>query len=420
MTRADCAYFSTLNPRFKRIAGLEELSGCDKIINFLKEKKYDYISLYNSSAKIKNYCPLVSDNYLSSKSIYTNTNFIIPPNEQEDAYEYAYSNRISQNLYLDQNLLVAIAWVIQSERRLFNLFPEVIFVDTFKDTNDEGRPLLTISGCSSDGKMFTFLRSFFPNERTWCFRWIFSHVLPTLFSSEILERVNLIITDGDYCEITQIDNCLSKVMPNAQRGRCAWHAVNRGWGKNGPKVLSKDKQKYQQIVYNCHCWIYSWMNSTIESEEEYIISKQLFEKYVFSDPVINITGSVFGSSVLNFIRGHIEPILTHLLFFKRMNIRHFDQIFNTKLEGVFKGIKYCASPVNPSLTLDKSLTILSNNAERKCDNIQKIKTNDVLKTKTWINLSCGDKLNKRGEQLLSNQWNIRNKYSNVMEKNFSG
>ena len=48
--------------------------------------------------KFPNQTPLVSDNYLSSKSIYTNTNFVIPPNEQKDAYDYAIDNRRNRKL----------------------------------------------------------------------------------------------------------------------------------------------------------------------------------------------------------------------------------------------------------------------------------------------------------------------------------
>ena len=34
---------------------------------------------------------LVNDNYISSSSLYSNTKFIVPPNEQEDATKYAFN-----------------------------------------------------------------------------------------------------------------------------------------------------------------------------------------------------------------------------------------------------------------------------------------------------------------------------------------
>jgi len=59
-------------------------------------------------------------------------------------------------LQKDQNSFMAIAWVISSERRVLELYPDTLFVDATEDTNKEGHPLLTIGGCDSSGKMFTF------------------------------------------------------------------------------------------------------------------------------------------------------------------------------------------------------------------------------------------------------------------------
>ena len=166
----------------KRINGLEGLT--DPIMDFFQNHKYGYIVLYNSS--IPQYkteiVDLVNDNYISSHSLFTNTEFIVPANERLDASNYALLDNISnRNLQKDQNLFMTLAWAVPSERRMLELYPDTLFVDATEDTNKEGRPLLTIGGCDSSGKMFTFLRSFLANQRSWSFRWIFMHVLPTMF-----------------------------------------------------------------------------------------------------------------------------------------------------------------------------------------------------------------------------------------------
>ena len=160
-----CHYLGTLGNDLKRLASLDGLSSSDRIINFFQDKSYDYILLYNSMNLFpEDSVDLVNDNYISSSSLYSNTKFIVPPNEQEDATKYASDSRVNRNLRNDQNLLVALAWVVPSERRLFRLFPETLFVDSVEDTNNEGRPLLTMSECDSNEKMFTFLRAFLPNQ----------------------------------------------------------------------------------------------------------------------------------------------------------------------------------------------------------------------------------------------------------------
>jgi len=103
------------------------------------------------------------------------------------------------------NLFMAIAWVVPSERRMLELYHDTLCVDATEDTNKEGRPLLTIGGCDSSGRVFTFLRDFLANQRSWSFCRIVMHVFPTMFSKNIFERIKVIISDGDSQEYQQID-----------------------------------------------------------------------------------------------------------------------------------------------------------------------------------------------------------------------
>jgi len=74
---------------------------------------------------------LLNDNFVSSKMLYTNTEFVVPPNEKVDANEYTNHSRVlHQNLKNDQNLLVALALVVPSERLMFKVYPEELFVET--------------------------------------------------------------------------------------------------------------------------------------------------------------------------------------------------------------------------------------------------------------------------------------------------
>jgi len=48
VTLQACHYLSSLNDDLIRMANLSELGSADTIIDFLKSKKYDYITLFNS------------------------------------------------------------------------------------------------------------------------------------------------------------------------------------------------------------------------------------------------------------------------------------------------------------------------------------------------------------------------------------
>ena len=125
--------------------------------------------------------------------------------ESADVKDYAQKSRHAVGASDDQDILIACCWVLPNGRRLFKAFPEVIGVDGTHETNNESRPLLTLSVKDSDGNVIVVLRCFAPNERSWLFRWLFQEALPVLLGKDTLELVKLIMTDGDSQEMTQVD-----------------------------------------------------------------------------------------------------------------------------------------------------------------------------------------------------------------------
>ena len=84
----------------------------------------------------------------------------------------------------DQDLLLALAWVIPEELHLAYLYPEVIMVDVVCGVNKEQLPLLTITGITRFNIVFNVLREYLPNQRRWMFKWIFSIVAPLFLVKE--------------------------------------------------------------------------------------------------------------------------------------------------------------------------------------------------------------------------------------------
>ena len=117
-------------------------------------------------------------------------------------------SRSTKNLEDNQKYMMGFAWVIPNELRLFESFANIIMVDSVEKTNNEKRPLLTVGGKDSNGKMFIFLR------------WIFSVVMPSLISKKLLEKVRIIISNGDSQFFTQIDNVIRSYFKNAKHICC--------------------------------------------------------------------------------------------------------------------------------------------------------------------------------------------------------
>jgi len=144
------------------------------------------------------------------------------PEEKTDLEMYAAQHRGALLLNDDQEVLLAVAWVLPIERHQFHLFPCIVHIDSTMCTNKEGRPLLTMSGRDSSGNQFIFFRAFLPNECAWVFKWVFQNVMPTLFGKDALKRIVLFVTDGDQQLSLQLDLATEKYFPNTYRAAKVW------------------------------------------------------------------------------------------------------------------------------------------------------------------------------------------------------
>ena len=83
---------------------------------------------------------------------------------------------------------MAFALVLPEEMYLFSLFPEVIYADVVKSTNNEKRPLFTMCGKTTHGKFFNIMRVFLHHEKCWysdgC-----SVSLPRLFGKPTVKKL---------------------------------------------------------------------------------------------------------------------------------------------------------------------------------------------------------------------------------------
>jgi MULE transposase domain len=198
-------------------------------------------------------------------------NMPLEVSETAEFKEYARKSRYAVGATDDQDILIACCWVLPSGRRLFRAFPEVVGVDGTHETNNEGRPLLTLSVKDSNGNVIVVVRCFAPNERSWLFRWLFQEAIPVLLGKDTLQLVKLIMTDGDSQEMTQVDYAIDRFFVNAIRTRCGWHLVHQGWrrecrGLGFRKGKRAAARRQVRVIQN---WLYSWMRRGVDSKEEY-------------------------------------------------------------------------------------------------------------------------------------------------------
>jgi hypothetical protein len=251
LSRQQVAYLKSLKTSLGSALDGEE-SSPDAMFRFFDKTRISYCCLYHHVPAVTSTNP-TSTSIRSPQSqlvhevrspgdggsstndeLQTNT-MELPLSENQDLLDFADEHRQELQLTNDQQLMIGCAWVTPNEKRLFQMFPEVVHVDATADTNNENRPLTTITIRDSRGNVVTVLRVFMPNERAWAFRWLFQVVFYTLLGCSGLGRIKVVITDGDAQETSQLDLAIQAFFPRALRIRCGWHIVDRGWHRHGPK-----------------------------------------------------------------------------------------------------------------------------------------------------------------------------------------
>ena len=340
----------------------------------------------------------------------------LPSDKKVDLEKFVDGHRNILQVEKEKALFIGLAWVLPMEQKFFHHFPEVICVDTVSHTNKDKRPLLTISGKDSYGKMFIILRAFLPNERAWVFRWIFSIVMPTLFPGYILSKVKSIITDGCPQEFMQIDIARQNIFNNALRVRCGFHLVRMGWTHHIMKKHCFPTSVgcfYDRVCNHLNKWMYSWMKSSCETREEYLVSKLMFKKFLNSKPIKTKLGTTFIQNVESFVTKHIEPHETYFCFYLRLNLRSFEEYTNSIHEGTNRGLKYNSAPVGPSTNIEKALAIMCNNAERSVTKKKKIASKDFRGSKMYSQLKCSNKIVPIADSILFQNWKKRLCYKSI-------
>ena len=411
----------------------------DDIYKFLEELGHYYISLLSRGpadaveAMSTSKDPLskdpVSHSILFNESRLGNVtgqeDVVVETSDDQDMLKIVTDHR--RELKVDDSkemMVLGIAHAMPFELDQFALFHVSLHIDATSDTNKEGRPLVTVTSKDSYGRMFFVLRAFLPSEQSWAYKWLFHTVFPVLIGKEVLNKVSIVVTDGDSQEITQLEDAVKKHFPSVYRLRCSWHIIDRGWHKKvnvslggharrkRPALLKGTRRRKAAPMTNInktartiYRWIFSWAQpSYCETQEEYFVSKALFMKFVQSKQVRTLFGAIFVHSVVDFVRESVFPHEERFCYYKRHALFHLEIHTNCGQEGTNNGVKNNASPVMPQNNLDRTIKTLSLVAEVKAANISILVGNKTHRTKLWTDSPTSSHVSDPCESMVQMEW----------------
>jgi hypothetical protein len=348
--------------------------------------------------------------------------------EESAVKQIADNHREVRGIQDDQEMMVAVAFTNPYEVRQLKCFHSVLHIDCTADTNKEGRPLLTITSKDSNGKMFTGLRCFMPNEQAWAFQWLFLTVFPALFGphASFLPKLSVIVTDGDKTMIEQLEIAIARFFPpNVYRIRCSWHIIDRGWStqvklplggfsrrKRAAHLVGRKRKAHvpltdaKRLARTFYFWMFSWAQPRYcLSREEYNVSKALFLYVLRTTDVTDILGEDATKTIISFARNFVFPHEEHFCYFLRKDKFHLDSHTNCGHEGTNNGLKHGAAPVQPQNRIDRAAQTLSFNADVKSVET-KILMEQKLSTKSlWSNSPTSNSVTDICESMLMFEWN---------------
>jgi len=234
-------------------------------------------------------------------------------------------------------ILLGVAWCREDERILFEKHPELLMFDVTHQTNEEKRPLGIAAAVDQNMEIFTPFRVFMPSQQQWVFDWIFRSCIPVLMGPHILERTQLVLTDGDKQMYGAFDNVKEAFYPNAKHGLCMFHLVNKGLERIKCKLRRQDKTRVNNMLHTFKTSVFTWFQlGGVKNLPEFGMSRAALRKWLSDlqddedeDEDVRHNAMVLQDFLLQCILPHKNRFLVCL----RIGGRTLDYRANSALEG---------------------------------------------------------------------------------------
>jgi hypothetical protein len=312
----------------------------------------------------------------------------------------------------DGRILIAVAWVTNEEKRLFELFPEVLKADVTSQTNKEKRPLFLVVGKDSYGKTFTVLRCFMPSEQKWMFQWLWETGIPILVPKSALQRNVLLLTDGDFNEYEPFVNARDTLYPHSQHGLCCYHLINLPMSKKLGLNLTHLSEKGRNLMNIFINWIHSWTNE-VETMAEYQFSKDVLDCW-FQSPAVREELKEWRITVLqNYILMSILPHESKFLYVRRLRIRAFDERTTSNAESENSSLKTGTGNTLTSQQLHSAGKTLNDKSKVRTLARAQSYAKHAMSSGTWSNTETAKVVTPYAEGLLQASWEQSFLYASV-------
>jgi len=215
------------------------------VVKKLTIQMINEISYFNKGSKVTDIQQILEKKFacgIDYMSIYHEFRRLFPRFDEKDCenfIKYLDANNAKYRCLIDENnrslcrLLFCTKLMVQN----YQLYGDILIVDSTYNTNYYSVPLVVISGVDGCYRNIIFAIAFLNNESEETYSWIFS-----AFKSIMKKDPLLIITDMD----PSLTGAIAKEYPNVQKRLCSWH-VCRNLQRNF-RFLTKDVENLKNLI----------------------------------------------------------------------------------------------------------------------------------------------------------------------------
>ena len=261
-------------------------------------------------------------------------------------------------------LMLAVAFTSDNQRRKFDMFPEFTSGDDTEGTNSEKRPLYTLLGKDQNEKVYPIAWAFMPSKSQWAYDWFFSVAMPKLHPGDAIRRVEIIVTDADKQETMAVENIVGgNLKPSASSLRlfskgfhrwCAWHRINRNFTQDPKYKPTLTRLKNSCILSRIEVdvlerWLWYFIKN-YETKEEVDFCLILLDEYLNDEEQKLHIGTIDKADrqlMLEFITSSFKNH-RRKLFNAEFSGLHMGNVTTSASEGYHRGLKKAALGPTPN------------------------------------------------------------------------
>ena len=261
-------------------------------------------------------------------------------------------------------LMLAVAFTSDNQRRKFDIFPEFVTGDDTEGTNSEKRPLYTLLGKDQNEKVFPVAWAFMPSKSQWAYDWFFGVAMPKLHPGDAIERVEIVLTDADKQETMAVENNAGgnlkisiaewRLFKRALHRWCAWHRINRNFTQLPKYKPTLTRVKNSSVLSKIEIdvlerWLWYFIKN-YETKEEVDFCLVLLEAYLDDDQQnlhIGEVDKIDRQLILEFITSSFKNYRQKLFESEFNTCAHMGNVTTSASEGYHRGLKKAALGPRP-------------------------------------------------------------------------